>query len=177
MKAKRFSRQGLVRNPEEFIIRGEGPWHQEVHEFGLNYRLPDVLCALGISQIGRLDKFKTRKQEIVNLYRNEFSNFPELRLPTQRSYVDVNWHLFPLRINPQLRQSVYEQLRKNGIGVQINYLPAHWHPVFKKLGFSPDEFPESSKFYASEISLPLYYDLSDELVSFISKSMLESLDS
>ena len=177
LKAKRFSRQGLVRNPDEFIIRGEGPWHQEVHEFGLNYRLSDVLCALGISQIGRLNKFKTRKQEIVNLYRNEFSNFSELRLPTQRSYVDVNWHLFPLRINPQLRQSVYEQLRKNGIGVQINYLPAHWHPVFKKLGFSPDEFPESSKFYASEISLPLYYDLSDELVSFISKSMLESLGS
>jgi dTDP-4-amino-4,6-dideoxygalactose transaminase len=177
LKAKRFSRQGLVRNPKEYIIRGEGPWHQEVHEFGLNYRLPDVLCALGISQISRLDKFKARRLEIVNLYRDEFRKFPQLGLPTQRSYVDVNWHLFPLRIDPQLRQSVYEKLRKNDIGVQVNYLPAHWHPVFKKLGFSRNEFPESSKFYASEISLPIYFGLSDEVISFISTSLLESLDS
>jgi dTDP-4-amino-4,6-dideoxygalactose transaminase len=57
-KAKRFSRQGLVRSPNEFKITDQGPWHQEVHEFGLNYRLPDLLCALGISQLRRLDDFK-----------------------------------------------------------------------------------------------------------------------
>ena len=53
-----FSRQGLVRDPEKFKLDPHGPWHQEVHEFGLNYRLPDILCALGISQISKINKFK-----------------------------------------------------------------------------------------------------------------------
>lgn len=176
-RARRFSRQGLVRNPKEFKITSEGPWHQEVHEFGLNYRLPDILCALGISQINRLDEFKARRQEIKDLYGNEFRHYVELTLPTQRPYADVNWHLFPLRVDPTVRLKVFERLRANKIGVQVNYMPAHWHPVFVKEGIMTDEFPVSSKFYASEISLPMHFKLTNELISFISKTTLEALES
>ena len=67
-KAKRFSRQGIVRNADQFLLNADGPWHQEVHDFGLNYRLPDILCALGISQIKRLKESKLKKKEIFQTY-------------------------------------------------------------------------------------------------------------
>lgn len=155
VKAKKFARQGLVRNPEEFIVKGEGQWYQEVHEFGLNYRLPDVLCALGISQITKFAEFKLKRQNIFNTYLKAFQKHPEIIAPTQKPHVDVNWHLYPIRVDQRIRRRVFEELRIKGIGVQVNYMPAHWHQVFKKLGYCQEDFPVSGAFYRSEISLPM----------------------
>jgi dTDP-4-amino-4,6-dideoxygalactose transaminase len=69
------------------------------------------------------------------------------------------WHLFPIRVPSDLRRSVFEELRFNGIGVQVNYLPAHLQPVFTKQGFKPGDFPISEEFYATEISLPMHANL------------------
>ena len=108
-RARKFSRQGLVRESDKFEIKGEGAWHQEVHEFGLNYRLPDVLCALGISQIKRIDKFKLRRCEIHKLYREGLEDIADLQLPTERAYVESNWHLFPLLTPPDRRREVFDK--------------------------------------------------------------------
>ena len=155
-KAKRFSRQGLVRNPNEFKITDQGPWHQEVHEFGLNYRLPDILCALGISQLKRIGEFKSKKSAIFETYVSELQNISGVQLPTWRPYTNVNWHLFAVRVNPDTRTSLFNKLRGAGIGVQVNYIPAYWHPVFSSMGLKPGGFPESDLFYAQEISLPMF---------------------
>jgi len=80
-KARRFKGQGLVRDQSSLRFPDEGPWHQEVHEFGLNYRLPDVLCALGINQIARLESFRTRRQEIHDAYNAAFAVNGNLTLP------------------------------------------------------------------------------------------------
>jgi dTDP-4-amino-4,6-dideoxygalactose transaminase len=167
LKAKRFSRQGLVRNVEEFIIKSEGPWHQEVHEFGLNYRLPDVLCALGISQLSRLNDFKSKKLKVFNLYTEAFAQYKDLVLPLARPYVDVNWHLYPLRVSSQHRLEVFEQLKLYGIATQVNYLPAYLHPVFSDKGYKLDEYPNSYTFYKSEISMPMSSNLTDSEIAFI----------
>jgi dTDP-4-amino-4,6-dideoxygalactose transaminase len=158
-KAKRFSRQGLVRNPSELRIKDEGPWHQEVHEFGLNYRLPDILCALGISQLNRLDASKSRKNLIFQSYIDEFKGIDGVELPRQNSFVSVNWHLFPIRVAPERRESLFNGLRKQGIWVQVNYIPAFRHPVFKDMRIDSDKFPISNLFYAKEISLPMFSSL------------------
>ena len=160
-KAKRFSRQGLVRNPAEFKITDQGPWHQEVHEFGLNYRLPDILCALGISQISRLKEFKEKKQSIFRKYVHELRSVDGIKLPSERAYMDVNWHLFPVRVDSLKRSAIFSSLRKAGIGVQVNYIPAYWHPVFIEKGLVKGNFPESDKYYSEEISLPMFADLSE----------------
>ena len=160
-KAKRFSRQGLVRNPNEFKITDQGPWHQEVHEFGLNYRLPDILCALGISQLSRLEEFKEKKQSIFQRYVQELSSLDGIRLPSERAYMDVNWHLFPVRVDPHKRSAIFSGLRNAGIGVQVNYIPAYCHPVFQERGLIKDKFPESDKYYSEEISLPMFSDLNE----------------
>jgi dTDP-4-amino-4,6-dideoxygalactose transaminase len=154
-KAKRFSRQGLVRDKDEFKLENQGLWHQEVHEFGLNYRLPDVLCALGISQLKRLEIFKNQRREVFEKYTEVLSGIPNLHLPSKRSYVDPMWHLFPIKVPPQHRKKIFDNLHKHGFLVQVNYLPANQHPVFVAQGYNSADTPESLKFYNQEISLPM----------------------
>ena len=171
-RAKRFSRQGLVRNQSEFKITDQGPWHQEVHEFGLNYRLPDILCALGISQLKRLDEFKSKKTGIFRSYVHELSNAKGIELPSEGIDVSVNWHLFPMRVDPLKRTAIFSGLRKAGIGVQVNYMPAYWHPVFKESGFKKGMFPKSDIFYSKEISLPMFSGLNKDDLHFVVRNVI-----
>ena len=155
-RAKRFSRQGLVRNVEEFIIKNEGPWHQEVHEYGLNYRLPDVLCALGLSQLTRFSDMKDARQRVFEEYVKILAPVENVSLPTKREYTNPNWHLFPIRVEKGMRENLFIELRRAGFGVQVNYLPAHLHPVLAKEGFCWGDFPKAEDFYHQEISLPMW---------------------
>jgi|688.fasta_scaffold53433_4 dTDP-4-amino-4,6-dideoxygalactose transaminase len=154
-KAKRFSRQGLVRNAGELMMSNEGPWHQEVQRFGLNYRLPDILCALGIAQLNRLPIFKDVRDQVFKTYLSELSETPHLELPSKRDYVDPMWHLYPIRVPSKGRRKIFERLQQNNIKVQVNYLPANQHPVFTDLGYKGSDTPNADKFYRSEISLPM----------------------
>jgi dTDP-4-amino-4,6-dideoxygalactose transaminase len=139
----------------------EGPWHQEVHEFGLNYRLPDVLSALGSSQLLRLPVFKARRAAITRRYNQGLSGIDALRLPACREGADPMWHLYPLRIRDGRRRALFEHLRANGIGVQVNYLPVYRHPVYADLGYKSGMCPVAEQYYEQEISLPLFPDLAD----------------
>lgn len=170
-KAKTFGRQGLIRNVGDFKIHSEGKWHQEVHEFGLNYRLPDVLCALGISQLTRLFEFKERRRDIFKKYTRELSDCQSVKLPEEQSHVNANWHLFPLKVIPEFRSSLFDHLRNNGIGVQVNYLPAHLHPVFSELGYLKGQFPVSEHFYKQELSIPMHVNITDQDVTAISREI------
>ena len=170
-RAKRFSKQGLVRNPREFKITDQGPWHQEVHEFGLNYRLPDILCALGVSQLERLQDFKAKKKAIFQKYAHELGSIEGIGLPIERSDVNVNWHLFPTRFDPLKREAIFSGLRKARIGVQVNYIPAYWHPVFKDMGFRKGMYPHSDLFYSQEISLPMYSELTKDEIDFVVRNV------
>ena len=154
-KARRFSRQGLVRNQDEFKIANQGSWHQEVHEFGLNYRLPDVLCALGLSQLKRIQIFKTQRQDAFDNYCEVLKSIPNLVLPTKRDYVDPMWHLFPIKVPANLRKEVFEKIRQDGFLVQVNYLPANQHPVFASQSTKASDTPKAKSFYNQEISLPM----------------------
>ncbi len=158
-RARKFSRQGLVRDEKNFILKQEGSWHQEVHEFGLNYRLPDILCALGISQLIQIERFKEVREKVFLSYLNHLNGISKLQLPIKRDYVDPMWHLFPIRVPPSLRLQLFNELRRNQIGVQVNYLPAHLHPVFSGKGFTKGDFPVSEDFYSREISLPMHTNL------------------
>ena len=166
-RARKFSRQGLVRNELEFQLLNDGPWHQEVHHFGLNYRLPDVLCALGISQLARVEEFKAARRSIFNNYFSKLSKLDWIMLPTEREYVDTNWHLFPIQVPSEIRKKLFEDFRSNDVGVQVNYIPAYRHPVFKTYRDSYDKFPNSENFYASEISLPMHPGLTEHELNHV----------
>lgn len=164
-KVRRFSRQGLIRSKAEFIIQTEGAWHQEVHEFGLNYRLPDVLCALGISQLKRLQEFKNKRDESFQIYNSLLRKNDAIKLPGLREYVSPMWHLMHIHVEQNKRKPIFEYLRERGILVQVNYLPAYRHPVFRKSHIDANKFPVSESFYNSEISLPMFVDLSNEEIN------------
>ncbi|MHB1472265.1 MAG: DegT/DnrJ/EryC1/StrS family aminotransferase [Dermatophilaceae bacterium] len=160
-RARTFRTIGLVRDPAMLRFPDEGPWHQEVHTFGLNYRLPDLLCVLGSSQLPRLPAFKARRDAITARYNQGLSGIDELRLPACREGADPMWHLYPLRIRDGRRRALFEHLRVNDIGVQVNYLPVYRHPVYADLGYRPGMCPVAEEYYAQEISLPLFPALTD----------------
>jgi dTDP-4-amino-4,6-dideoxygalactose transaminase len=160
-RARGFKNHGLVRDRAAQRYPDEGGWHQEVHEFGLNYRLPDVLCALGIVQLGRLAEFKAARARLVARYNTLLAGVPGLRLPPRRPYADPAWHLYPVRVQDGRRREVYDRMRAAGVGVQINYIPAHWHPVFEDLGYRRGMCPLAEAYYSEELSLPLFPDLTE----------------
>jgi perosamine synthetase len=160
-RARAFRNHGLVRDRERQRDPDQGGWHQEVHTFGLNYRLPDVLCALGRSQLARLDHFLARRTALADRYQALLADLPGIRLPRSRAWVDPAPHLFAIRVLDGRRRAVYERMRSAGIGVQVNYLPAYWHPAFQELGYRRGMCPVAERFYAEQLSLPLHAGLGD----------------
>lgn len=160
-RARDFKGIGMVRDRDGFRNPDDGGWYYEVQSFGLNYRLPDVLCALGSAQLRRLDAFKARRAELTARYDLLLADVPGLRLPTRRAWVDPLRHLYPVRVLDGRRREVYDGLRAAGIGVQVNYIPVYWHPLFEDLGYRRGMCPVAERFYSEQLSLPLFVDLTD----------------
>jgi UDP-4-amino-4,6-dideoxy-N-acetyl-beta-L-altrosamine transaminase len=172
-RARRFSRQGLIRDPSRFVITTEGLWHQEVHEVGLNYRLTDVHAALGLSQLSRLVEFRAKRAQIKKQYDEVLSAIPGIEIPAQRADVEPMWHLYPLRVPAEQRRAIFESLRLADVGVQVNYLPAYRHPALAHLA-RPEEFPAAEEFYAREISIPLHTRLGIDQVEAIAQKVAQA---
>ena len=174
-RAAEFHNIGLVRDPSRFEIEGEGPWHQEVHELGLNYRLTDIGAALGLSQLRRLERFVARRAEIKARYDSALSDVDGVRVPVQHADVEPAWHLYPLRVLDGRRREVFEKMRAAGIGVQVNYLPVYWHPVYARMGYRRGMCPNAEAFYAQELSLPMFPDLTDDQVDQVVEALRDAL--
>lgn len=173
-RARRFSRQGLVREPDQFLMTGEGSWHQEVHQVGLNYRLTDIQAALGASQLRRLAAFKTKRAEIKAAYDHMLRDIVEVETPPHHADADPMWHLYPARVPAAHRAAVFQWLRDREIGVQVNYLPAYRHPALSSYG-RPEDFPLAEAFYSREISLPLHVRVSHSHLDHIVRTIRDSL--
>ena len=110
---------------------------------------------------------------MFNFYTAAFSNLAWLETPAQRVFVDPFWHLYPIRVNAGLRKNLYTYLRKVGIGVQVNYLPAYRHPVFEASRINPKLFPNSENFYNSEISIPFHLNLTQLDLEYIVEKIID----
>lgn len=176
LAARSFKNHGLVRDRARQRTPDEGAWHQEVHAFGLNYRLPDVLAALGVSQLARLRAFAARRAQIVARYDAAFAGVDGLTTPVVPAGTDPVWHLYPLRVPAERRRAIFDALRADGIGVQVNYIPAYWHPVFDDLGYRRGQCPNAEDYYRREISLPLFPGLGDDDVDRVVDSVLRARD-
>lgn len=155
---RKFRNHGLVRERGLLHDPNEGPWHQEVQTLGLNYRMPDVLAALGISQLRKLERFMHRRANLVDRYRVALGDVSGLRLVEISDDSNPSWHLFPVQVFGGRRREVYEALRDRGILAQVHYLPVNRHPLL--LEASPSsECPIAATMYERLLSLPLYPDL------------------
>ena len=176
-RAHEFHFIGLVRDKARMRYPDEGPWHQEVHEWGLNYRLSDVHAALGLSQLQRLEQFKVRRREIFERYQRDLAGIDGVETHTVRDGVDPIWHLYPARILGGRRREVFEKMRERGIGVQVNYIPVYWHPVFEDLGYKRGMCPNAERFYSEELSLPMFADLTDDQQTQVIETVADVLAS
>jgi UDP-4-amino-4,6-dideoxy-N-acetyl-beta-L-altrosamine transaminase len=174
-RAAEFHNIGLVRDPDRFEITDQGPWHQEVHELGLNYRLTDIGAALGLSQLRRLEAFVQRRAQVKARYDDALAEVDGVLTPPQADDVEPAWHLYPARVLDGRRREVFEKMRAAGIGVQVNYLPVYWHPVYARMGYRRGMCPKAEMFYEQELSLPMFPDLSDSQVDQVVDALQEAL--
>jgi perosamine synthetase len=162
-RLRRFRNHGIT---VEFADRAaRGDWYYEIAELGFNYRLTDIQCALGLSQLGKLDRFLARREAIASRYRAELGALAGLRLPAVAADVRHAWHFFPVLLEPAElttdRTMVFRALRAEGIGVNVHYIPVYWHPYYARRGYARGLCPVAEDAYARLVTLPLFPAMTD----------------
>ncbi len=155
-----FRSHGITRDADLLQNKNDGAWYYEMHVLGYNYRLTDIQCALGISQLKKLGNFNARRREIVTEYDKAFQKLPGIKVLHRSKDVESANHLYVLRFDSKYfkcpRKDIFEFYRKAGIGVNVHYIPVYYHPFYKKLGYRRGLCPVSEKYYEEAITLPLY---------------------
>ncbi|GHV38350.1 UDP-4-amino-4,6-dideoxy-N-acetyl-beta-L-altrosamine transaminase [Synergistales bacterium] len=171
---KLFRSHGLVRDKKDFVRPYEGAWDNDIIEIGYNYRLNEISCALGESQMKRLPSFVARRREIASLYREKLSSISGLSLPPD--HPGHSYHIFAIWVANGRRNEVFEFLRQSGIGVQVHYVPVHLHTYYRqKFGCKEGDFPVTENFSAGQLSIPMFPDMTDDHVNFVAEKIKESL--
>jgi len=170
---------GITKDSLSFYSKGSmlaGAWYYEMQELGFNYRITDIQCALGLSQLKRINKFIGRRKEIVNIYNKLLSMLSCIDLPVERPYVTPSWHLYCIRLKePKKRKMIFERLRGLGMGVQVHYIPVYRQPYYEKLGYREGLCPKAEDFYQREISIPLYQSMSKSDVDYVIRNIFKVL--
>ena len=172
-RLKTLRTHGMVR-PE-----GADPWIYEMPEPGFNYRLPDILCALGLSQLAKLDRFAARRRALAARYAQGLAPLAPLVTPAARpDWSDPVLHLMVVRIDFQAagrsRRQVVDDLKARGVGTQVHYIPVHTQPYYRDR-YGPMDLPGAQEWYRTCLSLPLYPGMADEDVDRVIAALSEVL--
>jgi len=160
-----FRSHGMVQERSR-LRRDEGPWYTEMQSLGFNYRLTDIQCVLGRSQLKKLPRFLARRRAIAAAYDRDLAAISGLDLPGRRQGAESAWHLYVVRVKePSRRRPFFDALRGRGIGVQVHYLPVYRHPYYEDLGYPDGLCPRAEDFYARALSLPIFPGLTDDDVT------------
>ncbi|MDC0449603.1 UDP-4-amino-4,6-dideoxy-N-acetyl-beta-L-altrosamine transaminase [Pelagibacteraceae bacterium] len=140
------------------------PWFYQMKYLGFNYRITDFQCALGSSQLKKLEKFVHRRKNIASNYDKAFENIKGINIPKIKKNNSSAYHLYPLLINFRKfgvsKRDFFLKLRNKKINLQVHYIPIHLQPYYKnKLNLKKGDFPVAENFYEKEVSLPVYYNL------------------
>jgi perosamine synthetase len=162
---RRFRNHGISSDARQ--RHASGQWHYEMVQLGFNYRLTDIACALGISQLKKLEANLARRREIAARYTAAFRNLRGVVAPSVRSDVNPAWHLYPIRVNPSHlkkdRAHMFRALRAENIGVNVHYIPVHLHPYYRdRFGYQGGEYPVAETAYEQLISLPMFHAMTEQ---------------
>lgn len=175
-----FRNHGINRNKDKMINYYDGPWYYEMQDLGFNYRLTDMQCALGISQLKKAKQSIKKRNEIACIYNNELKNIGFIKTPENN--FDISWlkenkspenihsyHLYPILLEKSInRLDFFNYLREKGIMVQIHYIPINYMPYYQKeFRFKKGDMPNAENFYSREISIPMYPTLKDEDLNYV----------
>jgi UDP-4-amino-4,6-dideoxy-N-acetyl-beta-L-altrosamine transaminase len=152
---------GITRDPSLMRGESEGGWYYEQVELGFNMRITDIQCALGRSQMARLDGFVSKRNELAERYRELLADLP-LRWQSGTSDAYSAHHLFVVRLDDaKSRSRVFDEMRNAGVNVNVHYIPVHLQPYYRDLGFAQGDLPNAEAYYAGALTLPLYPSMSE----------------
>ena len=186
---KRARDHGIVRDGQDFVKVNEAfdpdskfgdpaPWYYEVHQPGLNYRISDLHCALGLSQLRKLDSFLDRRRVLAAMYTKAFSGSDLFSTPIVAADRESAWHIYVIRLNLSAlavtRRKLFEDLRAHGLGVQVHYMPLHLHPYYRnRYGHKRGDFPHAEAYYDQALSLPLFPAMTDKDATRVIETVLD----
>ena len=148
-------------------------WYYEMQHLGFNYRLSDIACSLGISQLKRIDENLKRRKEIAQRYDQAFTN-KKLTLPLFENKISHAYHLYVIQVKN--RNGLYDHLKLKGIFAQVHYIPVHLQPYYSKLGFNEGDYPKVENYYKKCLSLPIFPGLSEEEQEFVINEVLNYIN-
>ncbi len=161
-----FRTHGITRDPALMAEKNPGGWYYEMQMLGFNYRLTDFQCALGISQLKKIDSFVARRREIVVRYQAAFRDISGLSTIRENDDCRSAWHIYPVMVKGD-RRTVFDRLRDKGIGINVHYIPVYWQPYYQQMGFQKGLCPRAEAYYQSTITLPLYPKMNDREVKTV----------
>lgn len=165
-----FRSHGITRD-ENLMTRNDGSWFYQQLDLGYNYRITDIQCALGCSQMKKLDRFLARRKEIVARYNEAFADCENIVTPYQLPETESGWHLYIVQVENCDRRKVFEQLREAGISVNVHYIPVYMHPYYQEHGYKDVHCQNAEEIYSHIISLPLYPTLTVEEQEYVIETL------
>lgn len=167
-----YRSHGITRDVALMENTLHGGWYYEQIDLGYNYRMTELQAALGVSQMSRLSEFVSARHQLAARYYEKLVELP-ITLPHQLPGTYSGLHLFVIRLNleeiSKTHKQVFDELRENGIGVNLHYIPVHLQPYYQKLGFKQGDFTHAEAYYASAISIPMFHGMTfeqqDEVIS------------
>jgi dTDP-4-amino-4,6-dideoxygalactose transaminase len=171
----------MNRDSNSFVDRAEGfegknpnPWYYEMTEIGWNYRLPDLLCALGLAQLSKLERFHERRRELAARYDKLLAPLSPVIHPVSRGNVEHGWHLYVIHVDfPALgttRADFMNALRDAGIGSQVHYVPLHRQPYYRDR-YGDIALPGAEAYYERCLSIPLFPTMRDDDVERVTAAL------
>jgi UDP-4-amino-4,6-dideoxy-N-acetyl-beta-L-altrosamine transaminase len=175
-----FRSHGITKDQSVFEINDQGPWHYEQQELGYNYRISDIQCALGISQLKKLDSFIAKKRSLVKKYNSLIEDLPVHHLD-EREGVKSAYHLYLLNIlslkTIEDKKEFYKHMHSEGIGINMHYIPVYRQPYYLKTGlYNPSDFPSAEKYFIECASFPLFVDLEESKVERVIDTLKKVLE-
>jgi dTDP-4-amino-4,6-dideoxygalactose transaminase len=174
-----FRTHGITRL-EDHLLKNDGPWYYEQHALGYNYRLTDIQCALGSSQMKHLDDFIEKRRSLVDTYTKLFSDVDAIILPTEAEYSKSGWHIYVIQLELDKlngsRREIYEALQKENIGVNVHYIPVYYHPYYQSLGYDKGLCPVAETLYEKILTLPLFPTMTTTDVEDVVNGLKKVLD-
>jgi perosamine synthetase len=162
---RRFRNHGISSDARQ--RQASGQWYYEMVALGYNYRLTDIACALGLSQLPKLAANLERRRAIAERYTRAFADLPAISSPAVRKEVNPAWHLYPIRLKLERlrvdRAGFFKALRAENIGVNVHYIPVHYHSYYRdELGLRKGAYPVAEDAYERLISLPMFHGMTDQ---------------
>ncbi|MBL7859871.1 MAG: UDP-4-amino-4,6-dideoxy-N-acetyl-beta-L-altrosamine transaminase [Cyclobacteriaceae bacterium] len=177
-KLLKLRTHGITKEPS-LLEKNEGGWYYEMQELGFNYRIPDILCALGISQLKKAERGLSRRKEIARKYDEAFKGYKSIRKFENQQNLDRKgiqhaYHLYIIRIKDRLE--LYNHLRLNNIIAQVHYIPVYSMPYYRNNGYHDVRCIEAESYYSECLSLPIYPSLSDTEQNFVIETILNFIN-